>query len=87
MQIVTSDKIVSGHEVFKLVDTHGLPLDIIVLELRDRGLGFNVHEFIDSALLAKWTPKRIKWTLKVNCENNGVVNLVNKYVDQKTKAT
>jgi len=57
--LTTKDNILSGHVVFKLVDEKGLPLDIIVLELRDKGMGFNVLEFIESACKAKWTKERI----------------------------
>jgi len=42
--------LVDGHKVFKLMDTKGLPLEIITLELRQKGLGFNVPEFVDEAL-------------------------------------
>lgn len=40
---------VNGGEVFKLMDTYGLPLDIIVMELREKKMGFNVVEFIVAA--------------------------------------
>ena len=59
-------RILDGNYVFKLVDTHGLPLDIIVLELRDRGEGFDVVEFIKAAYKAGWKKKRIEWMLKSN---------------------
>lgn len=49
MKVVDSTKIVDGGKIFKLVDTWGLPLDIIVMELRERGLGFNVIQFVQSA--------------------------------------
>ena len=45
--------VVSGNVIFKLMDTHGLPFDIILCELHDRGLAFNVHEFIISAIKSK----------------------------------
>ena len=51
--------ILSGHDIFKLVDTFGLPLDIIVLELRDRNAAFNVAEFIESASRARWKKERV----------------------------
>jgi len=50
---------ISGHDIFKLVDTFGLPLEIIVLELKDRKLAFNVAEFIESAHKAKWKKERV----------------------------
>lgn len=53
----------SGYDIFKLVDTHGLPLDIVNLMLREKGESFNTPEFIIAALKGKWTPKRIELTL------------------------
>ena len=49
----------SGYDIFKLVDTFGLPLEIIVLELRDRKMAFNVAEFIQSAKKAGWKKERV----------------------------
>lgn len=53
----------SGAEIFKLVDTHGLPLDIINMSLREKNAFFNCEEFIAAAKTAGWTPKRIVNTL------------------------
>ncbi len=54
---------ISGYEVFKLMDTYGLPLDIIVMELREKKMGFNVVEFIEAAKKAGWKSSRVRWTL------------------------
>jgi alanyl-tRNA synthetase len=54
---------IPGEEIFKLVDTHGLPLDIINLELRDKGSFFDVWGFIRAALNAGWTKNRTYNTL------------------------
>lgn len=51
--------VLSGHDVFKLVDRYGLPLDIIVLELRERDFAFNTAEFIESAKKANWKKERV----------------------------
>ena len=51
--------ILSGYDIFKLVDTFGLPLEIIVLELRDKKMAFNIAEFIESANKAKWKKERV----------------------------
>jgi len=48
-----------GHEIFLLVDSIGLPLNIIVLELREKGLSFNIAEFIESARDAGWKRMRV----------------------------
>ena len=64
MKVVDSTKIVDGGKIFKLVDTWGLPLDIIVMELRERGLGFNVLQFAQSAKKAGWKSGRVHWMLK-----------------------
>lgn len=69
----------SGHEIFKLVDTHGLPLDIIVLELRDRSEHFNVAEFVQSAVKAGWSKSRLLWMMNISDEKYS--ELVKKYYD------
>lgn len=58
LKMVSSDKILSGYDVFNLVDREGLPLDIINIMLREKGKGFNIAEFIESAKKATWTAKR-----------------------------
>lgn len=50
---------IDGKEIFKLVDRHGLPLDIISLDLRESGQGFDAEGFIFSAKKAGWKNKRI----------------------------
>lgn len=57
-------QILNGNTVFKLVDEEGLPLEIILLELRERNIGFNVLEFCESAKNANWTMQRTYITLK-----------------------
>lgn len=49
----------SGHDIFKLVDTHGFPLEIINMMLRERNAFFDTHEFIEAAKTAHWKDKRI----------------------------
>jgi len=56
----------NGHQIFKLVDTYGLPLDIINLILRERNEHFNVAQFVESAVKANWTKERITWMLNIN---------------------
>jgi len=46
--------------VFKLCDTVGLPLEIIILELRDRNLVVAWDEFITDARTHGWTDKTIR---------------------------
>lgn len=64
MKTVGQEKIIDGGLIFKLVDTHGLPLDIIVMELRDKELGFNILEFVQAAKKAGWKQERVLWMLK-----------------------
>ena len=52
----------NGADIFKLVDTHGLPLEIVNMQLREQGSFFNVEEFI-SAAKKSWTDDRIYLTL------------------------
>ena len=55
---------ISGEAVFRLMDTHGLPLDLINEELRSRQLCFNVVEFVEVALASKnFTYEKIKGRL------------------------
>ncbi len=56
--------IVSGRWVFKLMDTHGLPLDIILDRLREEGKIMNTTQFIEAALKAGWKHKTIKAKLQ-----------------------
>lgn len=66
--------------MFKLVDTQGLPLDIIVMELREKGLGFDVTEFIGAAKKAGWKEKRVSWMLKTSMKNEEGVGLLEKTI-------
>lgn len=75
-------KVLCGEKIFRLMDTRGLPLDIIVLELRDSAMAFNVKTFIDTALKSGWKPKRIMWTLKsANSHNEKGLEIAEKYLD------
>lgn len=53
----------SGHDIFKLMDTHGLPLDVINMMLREQGDIFNAAEFIEAAKKSGWPDKRILNTM------------------------
>ena len=57
-------RLLDGESIFLLMDSHGLPLEIICLELRREGLAFNVLEFVESALRSKnFTYSKIKTRL------------------------
>ena len=59
--ILPAEHMISGKKVFQIMDTHGIPLDIILEQLKDRGLVMNTIEFIESALVNKnFTEKTIK---------------------------
>lgn len=45
--------------LFQLYDTHGLPLEIIMLEYKENNIQFNIMEFIYYALDAGWKMKTI----------------------------
>jgi alanyl-tRNA synthetase len=61
MKLVNKSRIVDGAQIFKLVDSYGLPLEVITDRLREKGMGFNVVEFIQAALDSKnFTYKTIK---------------------------
>ena len=53
MREVGGDSIVSGKTIFFIMDSKGASLDFITEYLRDRGVGFNVVEFVDAALESK----------------------------------
>ena len=44
---------ISGEAIFRLMDTHGLPLEVITEELRNKQKCFNVVEFVEVALASK----------------------------------
>lgn len=55
-------KIIIGG-AFKFIDTHGLPLAVIMDQLRSSDMGFCVMCFIRDAEKAGWRPDKIKSTL------------------------
>lgn len=63
-EIVDNSRIVSGYDVFKIMDTKGLPLDVINETLRANDCGFNVVQFIEAALASRnFTYQTIKQRL------------------------
>lgn len=65
--------IIDGKFIFYLVDSVGLPLDIINEELRESGIGFDVEGFIRAAKKStNYTIKRLK-------------NLFNSEIDNKSE--
>jgi len=80
---------ISGHKIFYLVHRNGLPLDIINLELKNKGEAFNIEEFVESAIIAGWTRIRVENTLVYNCgnlsENNTFRALLNILLDKHFK--
>lgn len=52
--------VVSGSRMFRLIDSIGLPLDIVIQELKDRHIAFDVLGFVRAARDSKnYTPKRL----------------------------
>ena len=43
---------------FKMVDTYGLPLDMVIKRVSDRGLACDLQKFIQDALNAGWTQEK-----------------------------
>lgn len=60
---------ISGKQIFKLVTEQGLSLDIINIELREKGLHFDTCGFIAQAVVEGWTEKRTIQTLMANSIN------------------
>jgi alanyl-tRNA synthetase len=55
---------ISGKFLFKLSDTHGLPIEIAVQEILEKGLSINWLEFIKAAQIAGWKNRKIKEKIK-----------------------
>jgi alanyl-tRNA synthetase len=51
--------VVHGEEVFRLFDTSGLPLEIVFMELKDRGFMCDWESFYKSAERHGWKHKTI----------------------------
>lgn len=45
--------LLDGYTIFKLMDTYGLPLDLINDLLREKNVAFNAVEFVAAALASK----------------------------------
>lgn len=57
---VTPEKkeVISGKSIFKLMDTYGLPLEIVLDSIKhDYVVAY--QELYDAAIAVKWNPKRI----------------------------
>lgn len=56
-----STPVISGAFIFRLVDSIGMPLDLLIQELKDKHLAFDMLGFIQAAKKSKnYTPKRLK---------------------------
>jgi alanyl-tRNA synthetase len=78
-----TDGEVHGQDIFRLMDSQGVPLELIAERLHSRGLAFNVNQFIAAALESKnYTYQRIRsklmdaytWTVgdPVKCRTFGL---------------
>jgi len=54
-------RLISG--VFKIVDTHGIPLSVAIQELKDKGFMVNWINFYNEAIEHGWTEKRTYSTM------------------------
>lgn len=58
--------VISGKEIFKLIDTYGFPLDLIYEILNEKNIIFDFHEFIISAIdSGNFSIDKIRKTLSV----------------------
>ena len=84
MRMSTDDDLIMlGHDVFKLMDSCGLPLEIITEQCREKDMYFNVYEFIVSAYKSKnYSIDRLKVILK-ECvvKNEFQEKLIDRFVD------
>jgi len=59
--------VILGEFVFKLMDQEGLPFDIILLELKEKNLTFDIQDFILSAIKSKnFSKKKLKLLFEMN---------------------
>lgn len=54
------EPIVAGSWVFRMHDTHGYPLDLTLLDLKERGWGFDVCGYVEAARAAGWSDAKIR---------------------------
>jgi alanyl-tRNA synthetase len=47
-------------KAFQDADTHGIPLEIIMIEVHNRGLAVDLDKFYSDALLAGWPAHKAK---------------------------
>ena len=57
--------------LFKLHDTHGLPLDISVMIMAERGLTPNFDEFVLAAKAKGWSDRKIRATVSEAASDYG----------------
>lgn len=73
---------ISGEQIFKLMDASGLPLDIINLQLRENDLAFDLEGFIKAAIKAGWKRKTIYNSLYYNSiQSNELSDKLNNLLD------
>ena len=58
---IDRNQMASGKEAFKIMETHGIPLELIVDLLKEKGYVLNTIEFIETALASSnFSEKSIK---------------------------
>ena len=55
-----STAVISGAVIFRLVDTHGIPLGVLDYAMQRMGLGYDMAGFVRAALGAGWSLKTIR---------------------------
>jgi alanyl-tRNA synthetase len=86
---VPATEVMSGAKVFQLMDSHGLPLEIVLDRLSLNGLGFNVPGFIDAALASgNFTAETVYKLLTsrdvLPMQAPAVISRVAEYIQHKT---
>lgn len=61
----TPDGVVAIKGVFPLVDTHGIPLDLVLDSLKDKGMMPDWHDYVAKARKAGWRLDRTVRQLSV----------------------
>lgn len=69
-------KIMDGHKMFRIMDSFGLPFEVIVDELALRGMAFNVYEFCQAAAASgNYSAKRLYRLLKAHAPSDEAAEL------------
>lgn len=80
---VPQSKIISGKVIFKLHETHGLPLEISTMLAREKGMVIDWTEFYQCAQKAGWKTLNLIARIKSACRDAGYNKEFMKEIEEK----